>query len=121
MIQLELPWPPSLWSLYYIKNWTKWALRPRGRVYRDDALTLICKQLGGKPEPMLGPVSVSIAMHPNKRTGKKKWDMDNRLKILLDSLTHAEVWQDDSQIWELHCYRKSTLHQGAMLVTVAEI
>jgi crossover junction endodeoxyribonuclease RusA len=36
---------------------------------------------------------------------KRKRDLDNILKSLLDALTYAGIWEDDSQIDDLRIYR----------------
>ena len=51
-----------------------------------------------------GPVRVVIEAFPPDR---RKRDLDNVLKSLLDSLTHAGVWEDDSQIQDLRIYKTS--------------
>jgi crossover junction endodeoxyribonuclease RusA len=50
-----------------------------------------------------GRLAVEIEAHvPDKR----KRDLDNLFKAVLDSLTHAGVWADDSQIDALRIVRK---------------
>lgn len=124
MIRLELPWPPSLWTLYFIraiKFKTVWCLSKRGKIYRDDVVTLTCQQLGGRPKPLIGPVGVSIDYHPDKRTANRIWDLDNRFKILLDSLTHARIYSDDHQIHDLHARKRPMVPGGLVVVEAREL
>ncbi|NBW20709.1 MAG: RusA family crossover junction endodeoxyribonuclease [Caulobacteraceae bacterium] len=51
-----------------------------------------------------GSVRVVIEAFPPDR---RKRDLDNILKSLLDALTHAGVWEDDSQIEDLRIYRST--------------
>jgi crossover junction endodeoxyribonuclease RusA len=53
------------------------------------------------------------------RNGKS--DLDNRVKPLLDALTAAEVWQDDSLIDELHIVRAPVKAPGWVDVTIETI
>ena len=46
-------------------------------------------------EPFTGAVAVFIRFYTNN---KKRWDIDNRVKALLDCLEKAGIIQDDSQI-----------------------
>lgn len=57
-----------------------------------------------------GPVSVDIVAYmPDRR----RRDLDNILKSLLDSLTHAGVWDDDDQVHDLRIRRGP--HIGGMV------
>jgi len=38
------------------------------------------------------------------RPGNRRRDLDNLLKAVLDSLTHAGVWEDDGNIVDLRIY-----------------
>ena len=46
-------------------------------------------------EPFTGAVAVFITFYTNN---KRRWDIDNRVKALLDCLEKAGIIQDDSQI-----------------------
>jgi crossover junction endodeoxyribonuclease RusA len=64
------------------------------------------------------PVKVHIDYWPATR---RKDDLDNRFKAILDSLTAAGVWDDDSQIDELSISRKSIMKGGRIIVTIEAI
>ena len=54
----------------------------------------------------IGNIAVEIeAFMPDRR----KRDLDNILKALLDALTHAGVWADDSQIVDLRIRKAPTI------------
>lgn len=60
-----------------------------------------------------GPVSVVIEAFP---PDKRRRDLDNLLKGLFDSLTHAGVWLDDYQVNDVRIFR-STIG-GMVRVTI---
>ena len=51
---------------------------------------------------------------------KRRRDLDNIFKVLLDSLQHAEVYVDDSQIDYL-CVQRMPERLGKVLVHIREI
>jgi crossover junction endodeoxyribonuclease RusA len=59
-----------------------------------------------------------ITAHP---PDKRRRDLDNILKCLLDSLTHAGVWDDDSQVDELAVIRGEIVPGGKVKVVVEVI
>lgn len=52
------------------------------------------------PEPIAGPVMVSVTVYRKRRAG----DLDNYQKVLLDSLKGI-AFEDDSQVVEIHALR----------------
>jgi crossover junction endodeoxyribonuclease RusA len=106
---LLLPWPPSVnhyWRHVILK--TKRGLRQRtlismeGRHYRTEAIRTIRKQ---KPvhEIINQPVKVEMHLFPPDR---RKRDIDNYSKCVLDALTHARIWDDDYLVNDLHIKRR---------------
>lgn len=105
---LFLPWPPSVNT--YWRHPTKGKLAGRhlisaeGRSYRKAVIAAVLEQFKTFPNPMLEDLSVYISVCP---PDKRKRDLDNLLKSIFDSLTHAGVWRDDSQVVkftvERHC------------------
>ncbi len=76
-------------------------LKAKGKEYRRAVLNQINAQLDSM-ETITKPVKVRVeAWMPDKR----KRDLDNLCKALLDAITHAGLWEDDSQIDDLRIYR----------------
>lgn len=98
MIRLTLPWPPStntIWrSLRSGPLAGRVLLSKAGREYRKSVHAAVTAQIGARGT-ISGPVKVDIQLHPPTR---HRLDLDNRIKAVLDALTHAAVWVDDSQV-----------------------
>lgn len=94
-----LPWPPSV-NGYFASVKGRLILSAKGRAYREAV-----KWMGAEQKwPSFNESRVRVefeAWVPDRR----RRDLDNILKSLCDSLTHAGVWQDDSQIDDLRIYR----------------
>lgn len=89
-----LPYPPSANTYYRFAGSGHAVISPKGRAYRQAVAVILAFDRTRK-EPHAGPLSVTIrAFRPDKRIR----DIDNILKSLLDSVKHAGVFFDDSQI-----------------------
>jgi crossover junction endodeoxyribonuclease RusA len=88
-----------------------------GRVFRKNVYADVLEQ-HGLQSPMEGRLSVHIELFvPDKR----KRDIDNYAKALLDALTHAGVWRDDEQVDRLLITREKQHTLGRAYVTVTQI
>jgi crossover junction endodeoxyribonuclease RusA len=97
-ILIELPWPPSV-NTYWRTYQGRMIISAAGRKYRKDVQDAVMLQKANKH--MEGSIKVEImAMKPDNR----KRDLDNLLKATLDSLSHAGVYLDDSQITDLRIF-----------------
>lgn len=116
MISLELPWPPStnrIWRNVAVKGKPRTLLSQEGRAYRAQVAKLVL--LARANRQLAGRVMVDVvAQAPDRRAR----DLDNILKATLDALTHAGVWQDDSQIDRLLVERGSVSKPGRLLVAI---
>lgn len=122
VIRLELPWPPStntIWrSLRSGPMAGRVLLSKAGREYRKSVHAAVAAQIGARGA-ISGPVRVDIQLHPPTR---HRLDLDNRIKAVLDALTHAAVWVDDSQVDVLIVSRGDVRpNAGCALVEVAEL
>jgi len=114
---IELPFPPSVnhyWRSVVVKNRPRVLISKKGREYRASVRRFV--GLGHKP--MAGRLSVSVEVFPPDR---RKRDLDNMLKALLDSMTHAGLWLDDDQIDDVRIVRRGATAGGLMRVVVSEI
>lgn len=107
-IELYLPFPPTV-NNYYVKTSRGIYISQKGKKFRDQVNAETLAQLGDF-DPLPDKLLVEIIFWP---PDKRKRDLDNYLKALLDALTHASLWEDDSQIDQLFIYRGSKCTQGA--------
>lgn len=93
-----MPFPPTL-NLYrrYRVNYSKKSRKPFVQSYQTQEAKnfrgyVFEKAFGKKVK---GRCSVEIDLYPPDR---RKRDIDNYTKVLLDSLTEAKIWHDDECI-----------------------
>ena len=99
-IEITLPWPPTV-NHYWQRN-SNGGMRvsEKGIQYRDAVGKAL--QDENLNAGLANHVMVEIeAYMPDKR----RRDLDNVLKALLDSLTHGGLWGDDDQVDDLRIYR----------------
>lgn len=110
MIMLSLPYPPSINS-YYATVKGRRVLSKKGRNYK-----MAVKSIVGMVKPLQGLLAVSVMLTPPDNRIR---DVDGPIKSLLDSLTFAGAWQDDSQVKKLSVEMLGK-GEGRALVTIGE-
>jgi crossover junction endodeoxyribonuclease RusA len=111
--QISLPFPPTV-NTYWRHVGRKVLISAEGRSYRATVMAQVLTA-GRDGLPMAGRLSVGIMVAP---PDKRRRDLDNLMKALLDALGHAGVYEDDSQIDELRIVRIAATEGGRVLVTV---
>jgi crossover junction endodeoxyribonuclease RusA len=99
-IRFELPWPPSTNTYWRTTRQGRTYLSENGKQFKLDVQAAVLS-LGYKR--LEGRLAVNVTLFaPDKR----RRDVDNfGGKAVLDALTSAGLWQDDSQIDDLHIVR----------------
>jgi len=92
--ELELPWPPSV-NHYYRHVGPRVLISRDGRKYRENVISRL--QSGNYPT-FRCPVELEIELYP---PDKRRRDIDNSMKSLLDALTYGRLYEDDSLILKL--------------------
>ena len=110
---LVLPWPPSA-NHYWKRNGARYFIAPAGVQFRVEVKAR-CAALGVKP--LAGQVAMTVTLVPGDR---RRRDIDNVLKPLLDALTHAGAWLDDSQVARLVVERRVPNQADAGCVVTVE-
>jgi crossover junction endodeoxyribonuclease RusA len=98
MIELKLPWPPTV-NTYWRNVNGRVLISAKGREYRQAVASQVLIQRGAKHFDYALQVTIE-AFRPDRR----RRDLDNLLKAILDSLTHAGVMEDDCLIVDLRIY-----------------
>lgn len=117
VIALSVPYPPTVntyWR-HFIDEKTrapKSLLSKRAKEYRKRVLAAV-----GPCMPLRGRLRVLVELSPPD--GRTR-DLDNIPKALFDSLQHACVYADDSQIDEFTVRRMPVVVGGACRVTIWE-
>lgn len=112
---LDLPYPPSV-NTYWRANGKRRFISKEGVLFKT-AVHAICirdkvTSFGDKR------LNVYINIHPRS---KRKFDLDNCLKAILDAMMSAGVYDDDSQIDQLSINRADQIVGGKSVVVINEI
>ncbi len=114
--EFSLPWAPSV-NGYRACVRNRLITTSKGRKYKSDVVSHM-KYLGLFGERLGGRLSVSIVLNPPTLA---KFDIDNYFKAILDAITEAEFWNDDSQIDTLRSKRGEKLQGGRVNIKVSVI
>jgi crossover junction endodeoxyribonuclease RusA len=109
MIELELPYPPSV-NHYWRRVGARTLISRGGRAFRQA----VCSILAARGvRPLEGPLELAVDVFPPDR---RRRDLDNLQKALLDALAHGGAYLDDSQIARLTIERKQVVPEGKVRV-----
>ena len=114
MIEIELPFPPSV-NHYYRHVGSRVLISKRGRAFREKVCSILFA-LGVKK--IEGFLFIEIEIYP---PDNRRRDIDNLLKALLDSLQHGGLYDDDSQIHKLKIQKFSTIKNGKVIIRIGKL
>ena len=114
MINVKLPWPPTVNNYYTVARGRK-ILSKKGREYKGYVVVVLA--LGHAPKGLTSRLEVRIDAHP---TDKRKRDLDNIVKPIFDALQDYGMF-DDSQIDDFRVRRLSIEKPGFVRVYISEI
>jgi len=113
MTVLTLPWPPSV-NHYWRHVGARVLISRQGREYRRAVIRDLQLQTF-PPSGKHHRLAVNINVFPPDR---RRRDLDNLLKSVLDAMEHAGVYADDAQIDQLIVSRREALPGGQLTVKV---
>ena len=115
MLVLTLPFPPSM-NTYWRNFRGRTILSPAGRAFKAAVADYVIEYR----VPKLGESKLRISMVLFPRD-KRKIDIDNRIKCVLDALQDAGVFNDDFQVDELTIVRGKNIKGGGIRVIIEQI
>lgn len=120
MRPLVLPWPPTV-NTYFrsvlINGSVRVLISKDGRKYRETVRAAVWERFGAL-KPTRARLAVVVAAFPPDR---RERDLDNLFKGLLDAVTHAGVWVDDSQIDLLAIHRCEVAKPGRVEMRIKRL
>lgn len=109
-VRLELPYPPTV-NTYWRANGNRRYISKAGVEFTQEVSLVVKMQ---KPKPFGDKqVAISVMIHPRS---KRKFDLDNTLKAILDALMKAGMYDDDSQIEYIEIARGEAVDGGKAVV-----
>ncbi len=108
-MHLELPFPPSVNHLWR-RVGHRTLLSRGGRAFRRSVQAVLSAR---GVQPIAGRLAVTIDVYPPDR---RRRDLDNALKALLDALQHGGAYHDDAQIDDLHIRRCECVPGGRVCI-----
>jgi len=112
-----LPWPPSV-NHYWRHVGRRVLISREGRTFRRNVCALLGGGGGARKPPAGGRIALCMDAFPPDR---RRRDLDNLQKATCDSLAHAGVYEDDSQIDYLGARRCKPVPGGKLIIRVHEL
>jgi len=109
--RLVLGWPPSV-NGYWRQFQGRTILSKAGRLYKQSPAPSFQRYTAQDR------LAISIEYYPPSKAAR---DLDNHAKAVLDLLMHWGVFPDDSQVDELHLYRRDIQRPGRAEVTISKL
>ena len=109
MIELDLPFPPSL-NHYYRRVGPRTLISREGRAYRERVCSILA---ASGLQTLAGPLAITLEAHAPDR---RRRDLDNLLKCTLDSCQHGGAFHDDGQADLLVVVRADPARGGRLIV-----
>ena len=110
-MQIDLPWPPSVNNYWRVARGRIY-ISAKGTAYRETVAYLTANLRGFKADTRL---EMSIVANPPDR---RKRDLDNLFKCVLDALEKANIYENDEQIDALSITRGAIIKEGSLLITL---
>lgn len=113
----KLPFPPSVNTYYSVVNNRK-ILSAKGRQYKKDVIAAIGIDAFSNEFPLLDKLSVRIEIYAPDR---RRRDIDNCAKAVLDAVGGAGIYKDDCQIDHLVLERKEVCKSDGYVVVAVSV
>jgi crossover junction endodeoxyribonuclease RusA len=113
-LTLELPYPPSV-NHYWRRVGARTLISREGRRFRARVAAHLATR---RIRRLDGALDVHVTVHPPDR---RRRDLDNAMKALLDALAHGGVYEDDGQIDRLEIVRGDVVPEGKVVVRIAPL
>ena len=116
---MTLPYPPSV-NHYWRRVGPRTLISREGRTFRQNVCALLATGDGNGPRkpPSGGRIALAMDAFPPDR---RRRDLDNIAKPVLDALEHAGVYEDDSQIDLLVTRRRAVTARGHVEIRLDEL
>lgn len=121
LLEVVLPWPPSVNHMYRPGGRGRRLLTAQAKQFRETVSVLVLDRCNRtKAElPIVGAIAIeAIACPPDDL---RRRDLDNTLKATLDALQHARAFCDDSQVGQITIRWGWTVNDGSMRISIGRI
>lgn len=110
-----LPFPPSM-NTYWRNFRGRTVMSKAGRQFREEVIQYVIDN----DIPKFGDRKLKLTLILRPRD-KRKIDIDNRIKAVLDALEHAGVFDNDFHVDHIEMIRGEPIKGGLLMVCIEEI